>query len=942
MAPSALGLPVYSASGFDLLSILARIATRPTPRVSLGPVDLTCSFVVVDVRRYDHPIVYCSPSFCRLTGYSENEVLGRNCRFLQAPPSVGVRRGEERVYTDGERVKSMRKMLAADKECQVSIVNYRRDATAFCNLLTVIPIGGGEAGEGGESDIVYHVGFQVDLGEQPNIILRKLKEGSYAGGLPMQQQPALTSRDTAGNGKKGMVIPPLVMSKALKNLLKNPAFIASLPISTSTTITPPLPASATAAHESSRLSLILLEHSPDFVHVVSLKGAFLYVAPSVRRVLGWEPEELVGKCVTDLAHPEDVIPLMRELKEGSAAGAQAGGADKGSSGDSASTISSGSDTKGSTGTNAGGASPHTVDMLFRARTRAGRYVWVESRGRLYVEPGKGRKAIVLSGRAREMGRVSWGAVAERGMQRPVYVPVNPTGESDQNGKTEKVTVDSGKGNERERGSNGQVVRREFWAMVSGSGSASFLAVGAGVTDVLGWEAEELVGRRVRALVVDVDGGADGVAEGELQRGGGGEEMVREVRCAMARKDGGVAGVVVVFYPSTNQQGEEGKDEGLNVSPAPVVVQVKLVDVSTSASGASPVNLSSGSANTASPLPLVHPLDTSIFDELETARGTSWQYELEKLRFANVRLEQEVERLETMVGNDDVPSLTKTHGVGVPMIGDGDPQCHPHGDLPVDDPLRTLPGEFGPSVQQQHERQRQQDRYEQQYQAQARPKYREQQRTEPPQLDARQMQGGRYVSHPQPQRQQLQSHLHLSSQASQQQNSQHQGMYASAPLQAPVPQTMTLPPLLQHQHHNDNGDYSYQSRQHQHHQHQQHQQQYLELGGGEPEQEEHQRKRTKLTSMASRIHVGSSHLDGHVQLPSRMPAAPVTQMRYTTSQSGPPLPPPQPPSPAPSLQGVLQGPPQPSLVSMQEWILQQQRYAPPPLRGSKRAWPGRES
>ena len=54
--PSALGLPIYSASGFDLLSLLARVVTRPYPKIYLGPVDLSCSFVVTDARRFDAPI----------------------------------------------------------------------------------------------------------------------------------------------------------------------------------------------------------------------------------------------------------------------------------------------------------------------------------------------------------------------------------------------------------------------------------------------------------------------------------------------------------------------------------------------------------------------------------------------------------------------------------------------------------------------------------------------------------------------------------------------------------------------------------------------------------------------------------------------------------------------------------------------------------------------
>ena len=71
-------LPIYSTSGFDVMSILARVATRPHPKIILGPVDLICSFVIVDVRRYDRPIVYPSPSFYQLTEYEDHEVIGPN------------------------------------------------------------------------------------------------------------------------------------------------------------------------------------------------------------------------------------------------------------------------------------------------------------------------------------------------------------------------------------------------------------------------------------------------------------------------------------------------------------------------------------------------------------------------------------------------------------------------------------------------------------------------------------------------------------------------------------------------------------------------------------------------------------------------------------------------------------------------------------------------
>ena len=318
--PHVPGFPVYSASGFDLISILARVVTRPNPKIMLGPVDMTCSFVVVDVRRYDSPVVYTSPTFCKLTGYSENEVIGRNCRFLQSPGGV-VQRGEQRRHTAPEAVAHMRKSLSADKECQVSLINYRKDGSAFVNLVTVIPVRGGVHNTPEEADeVVYQIGFQVDLTEQPNAILQKLRDGSYM--VNYSREAASLSGGSKPDWRNNPSIASGV-SKSLRALLNSDDFLPSLPFSLSTTtlsIAPQESRNRNDAYDGNKpLSLLLLESSPDFVLALSLKGAFLYVSPSVRRVLGYEAEDLVGKSITDFCHDADKVPLVRELKESSAA-----------------------------------------------------------------------------------------------------------------------------------------------------------------------------------------------------------------------------------------------------------------------------------------------------------------------------------------------------------------------------------------------------------------------------------------------------------------------------------------------------------------------------------------------------------------------------------------------------------------------------------------------
>ena len=632
-APPPFGLPVYSASGFNLLSILARVANRPHPRVHLGPVDLTCSFVVVDVRRFDHSIVYCSPTFCRLTGYSEHEIIGRNCRFLQAPNGQ-VQRGETRHFTDQTAVAHLKKNLSADKECQTSIVNYKKDGIAFVNLVTVIPILGGVSGlPHEESDVVYHVGFQVDLTEQPNAILEKLRDGSYLVDYATHSrnqilQPPCLGPPNVGHLKdrKSQVIPSVRISRNLKKLLADPAFVKSIPITSSTTVPSSHPSSSVRPETDSHtghnqlLHLMLLEALPDFIHVVSLKGSFLYVAPSVRRVLGYEPEEMVGKSLSDYAHPEDVIPLMRELKEGSATGLSTmstptlnDGDDGGGGGSNLTTMGPGQvSCPVVTGLP---MAPRSVDLLFRARTKVGVYVWIECKGRLHVEPGKGRKAIILSGRAKEMPNLDWHSIAKSGgLSLPV--PKLELEGSSVVGSVDKLRCTS---------------ETEAWGMMSSGegagGVASFLVVGNGMPDILGWNPSELIGREVANLIV----GSVHQFDEELcmLRDIEGISSPRRFFCKMQHKNGSTVNVVFIMYRSTDE-GTSVKGSICGIISAPLIYQIRT--------------LSSFKSLTFPITSFVHSLNSGVFEELDMTRDSSWQYEIQQIRFANQRLEEEIAAL----------------------------------------------------------------------------------------------------------------------------------------------------------------------------------------------------------------------------------------------------------------------------------------------------------
>ena len=727
--PRPRGLPVYSASGLDLLSILARVATRPNPSIALGPVDLTCSFVVVDVRRHDHPIVYCSPSFCRLTGYSEGEILGRNCRFLQAPGGA-VSRGSPRRFTSQQNVASMHKALSADKEVQTTLVNYRKDGTAFINLVSVIPVLGGVSGGPEEAnDIVWHIGFQVDLAEQPGIILDRLRDGTYLHDqrhttrwnhqLHLPGGGSLVKSEIYDKKKNLVSLPPLKMSDTLKSLLRSDL----PPFNLLATASGAMASTALSADPSHALSLLLLSHTPDFIHVVSLKGAFLYVAPAVTRVLGYAPSDLLGCSMADLAHPEDVVPLERQLKEASIIVSPAGDFDVPSDSHHISTSFN-------VLTSPAQGQPRPVDIVFRARTKCDRFVWLECRGRLHVEPGKGRKAIILSGRSREIGNVLWGDVSA---MSPSIVTTSVSIEGDvdgdraaENAAEEKFKGKKQKVSNRDSESSSsspsekpdcQPVRKlrvhiqptEFWAMLGGLGwgAGALLTISNGVDSILGWSKDVLIGRRLSDLVFGetaraaVDDTLVGWEEKNRERSqelGGALLLststsggaVQTLRCTMKTCGGGSVRVLLVLYRSSRRgtESELGEERRCGVAPAPTILQVQLdSDPSPNLSRdpsimdvpslpwpppLSSFGVSSERSNypkvptpvaslTMSVDPLLTHLPTdNIFAELEAESGSSWQYELQQLKFANQRLEEGIREYEEILrggeGDLDVGGL----------------------------------------------------------------------------------------------------------------------------------------------------------------------------------------------------------------------------------------------------------------------------------------------
>ncbi len=98
----------------------------------------------------DAPIIYANKAFERLTGYSQAEIIGHNCRFLQ---------GEDREQEGRFQISK------AMRDCQgveVTLRNYKKDGTLFYNHLKIVPL------FDKKQRVIYYLGVQYDITERIN------------------------------------------------------------------------------------------------------------------------------------------------------------------------------------------------------------------------------------------------------------------------------------------------------------------------------------------------------------------------------------------------------------------------------------------------------------------------------------------------------------------------------------------------------------------------------------------------------------------------------------------------------------------------------------------------------------------------------------------------------------------------------------------------------
>lgn len=173
--------------------------------------------VITDARQKDNPIIFANQGFEKMTGYAKDEIVGRNCRFLQ---------DDDR---EQDALDEVRSLISEGNEGHAPLRNYRKDGSLFWNDLHIAPI------KDIDGEITHFVGIQNDI------------------------------------------------TKLIETQEK-------------------------LSEEKERYQLIT-ENATDMVVRNRPDGTFTFVSPSSEKLVGYKPEELVGRSFYEFFHEDDLEKL---------------------------------------------------------------------------------------------------------------------------------------------------------------------------------------------------------------------------------------------------------------------------------------------------------------------------------------------------------------------------------------------------------------------------------------------------------------------------------------------------------------------------------------------------------------------------------------------------------------------------------------------------------
>lgn len=128
--------------------------------------------IITDCKAGDNPIIAANRAFEQLTGYREDELIGRNCRMLAGPE------------TEPAKSAALRQAVATATPAIIELLNYRKDGTGFLNAVMIAPL------LDDEGELAYFIGSQMEV-HRGEADPTRVSAAERAGRLTAQQQAVL-------------------------------------------------------------------------------------------------------------------------------------------------------------------------------------------------------------------------------------------------------------------------------------------------------------------------------------------------------------------------------------------------------------------------------------------------------------------------------------------------------------------------------------------------------------------------------------------------------------------------------------------------------------------------------------------------------------------------------------------------------------------------------